>query len=444
MRGTSNKWGVFSSVLFLSLLAAPVFALPSYAVKSVSQCSTCHIEPSGWANPDLSERRCTLECQSCHISPAGGGLRTPDGQFYGREMLAWFGERPGDAANPEAYRPEGHPQKGRYSLMDGFSGWWPGNTPHTEIADRYGFIDPDPEWLFGGDFRAALLHKRAIENETFVFPMQADLYVANQTVEDLITYLSLGLQGVTDTDRYSDMEAIDYLVLREAFVKYRLPYNSAIRAGRIIPRFGWRTPDHTAFIRQDLGFDQYFQAFGVEALYNPNYLYADLSLFKQGLEAWPGDNMVPGLGSTFNVGYRELGWHAGLSGHMLKREDGLQTTFGVQWALNLDPFVYLGELDYRRSAIDDLDVANGLLAHHEWTYTVLRGLGAKLKYDWADLDISIRDNHRHRLSLGLDVHPVTFVNLEFAGRMNWLGKNPITNMTDSDSTELLLITHLWF
>jgi hypothetical protein len=117
---------------------------------------------------------------------------------------------------------------------------------------------------------------------------------------------------------------------------------------------------------------------------------------------------------------------------------------GVHWALNLDPFVYLGELDYRRSALDDLEVANGLLAHHEWTYTILQGLGAKLKYDWSDLDISIRDNHRHRISLGLDLHPLTFVNLELAGRMNWLAKNPITKLADSDSNELLLITHLWF
>ena len=439
-----NRWSLLWIGTIVLLWAFPAAALPSYAVRSVSECNTCHIEPSGWKNPDLSERRCTLECQSCHLSPAGGGLRVPDGRFFGTEVLPIFGERPSASADPEKYRPEGHPEKGQYSLWEGFSGWWPGEIPHREIADRYGSIEPDPEWMFGGDFRAAVLHQRAAENNTYVFPMQADFYVANESVDDLRTYLNLGLQGAKDTDRYSDMEALDYLVIRELFAQLRLPYNSSVRAGRLIPRYGWRTPDHTAFVREDLGMNQNFHALGVEGLYNPNYLYADLSLYRQGVEFWPGDQQTPGWGSTFNLGFRDLGYHVGLSGNVVGREDGLIWASGLQWALNLAPLTYLGQLDFRQARYDGKEAQNGLVAHHEWTAPVVTGVLGRLQYDWSDLDIDVRDDHRHRITLAVDVHPYTYVHLQLAGRLNWKGVNPIASFGDRQSTEVLLMSHLWF
>ena len=91
-------------------------ALPIYAITSAAACDTCHIEPLGWANPDVSARRCTLDCVGCHYSPAGGGLRTPDGQFYGKEVLPMYGERPSAFANPGKYRPKGFPKKGIYKF----------------------------------------------------------------------------------------------------------------------------------------------------------------------------------------------------------------------------------------------------------------------------------------------------------------------------------------
>ena len=84
MHGCARK--LASICLFILLLsmfgASSASAIPVYALTSASSCDTCHIEPLGWANPDISDRRCTVDCIGCHISPAGGGLRLADGKWH--------------------------------------------------------------------------------------------------------------------------------------------------------------------------------------------------------------------------------------------------------------------------------------------------------------------------------------------------------------------------
>ena len=88
--------GVTALVAALAALlpSTQASATPFYSVGSGYACNTCHIEPMGWMNPDLSERRCATDCQGCHISPTRGGGRTPLGLYYGLEVLPQFGRRP--------------------------------------------------------------------------------------------------------------------------------------------------------------------------------------------------------------------------------------------------------------------------------------------------------------------------------------------------------------
>jgi hypothetical protein len=439
---------LFIAVLGLVFAPGLADAIPMYSVTASYACDTCHVEPLGWANPDLSERRCTMDCVGCHVSPAGGGLRTADGQYFGKEVLPMFGTRPSSFGNPEKYRPKGFPKKGTYSLFDGFAGWWPGKTPHTTIDDRYGNIDPKPKWDVGGDFRAAFLQQSTeIGTDNFVFPMQADLYVLNESVEDLQVYVNAGLQGRKDMSSAGDVALEEYFIVREAFIKKRFQYyNSYLRFGRIIPRFGWRTPDHTAFIRNDFGFNQNFQGFGVDGGFNPNYFYIDASAYAQGLAAWPGDRMPRGFGSTLNIGWRDLGWQIGSSFNYTALDSGdAQAIAGINWGLNLYPVGYYGEIDYRRQMFaGDLESEDELFAFHEIAALVTRGIYARFKYDWADSNLARANDHKHRLTLAADVHPYTFTHIEAAYRLNYGPVNPITNLTDSAAQEILLIGHVWF
>ncbi|MEL6179540.1 MAG: hypothetical protein AAFS10_11325, partial [Myxococcota bacterium] len=90
----------FAPLMFvLAALCALIFvhdsasATPIYAIRAANACDTCHSEPSGWANPDVEKRLCTMNCGGCHVNPSGGGMRTPVGLYYGREVLPTWGDR---------------------------------------------------------------------------------------------------------------------------------------------------------------------------------------------------------------------------------------------------------------------------------------------------------------------------------------------------------------
>lgn len=435
-------WGLALAalaVLVVSSLHGEGQATPIYSIRSANACDTCHIEPLGWANPAESERFCTLDCNGCHYSPTGGGLRTPTGQYYGRQTIAMFGTRPGDFADPQKYKPEGFPDKGRYRLGEGFSGWWAGSTPMAQVTERFGDIDPDPKLSVGFDLRGAMFAplEGGDEREVVAFPMQGDFYLMGRPLDNLVLYASAGLRG-SRSGEYED--ALDYLTVREAFVKLdRLPYNSYVRAGRFAPPYGWRNPDHTSFIRRDLGFDQNRQVFGVEGGYNPNYLFVNAAAFYQGLDAWPGDTGDEGVGFSAIGGWRDLGWQAFGSVHFLDRSQGPdEITAGAGWGLNLYPLVYMGEVDFRRqlSDTDGVEDADALFAYHELNWLVSRGVSALVKYDWLDPNLNFKDDHRDRYTVGLRADPFTYLQVDLQYRAN-------LQALDFLDHEVLFILHGW-
>jgi hypothetical protein len=425
-----------------------VEATPIYAIRSANACDTCHIEPLGWANPEESERFCTLDCNGCHVSSTGGGLRTPTGEYYGKEVLPMWGTRPGEFGNPRDYLPEGYPDKGRYRLFEGFSGWWAGSTRMEDIPKRLGDIDPKPKFSWGMDYRGAVYQPMTIkdsegaEDELAVFPMQADIYLSGRPLPNLVLYSNAGLRGARDRENKPDNLADsvqEYLAVRELFVKVdRLPYNSYVRAGRFAPPYGWRIPDHTSFIRRDLGFDQNRQVFGLEGGYNPNYLFSNVAVFAQGLEGWPGDDGDEAIGAAAIAGWRDLGWHLFGNFQYLDRSDEASPDdlmLGVSWGLNLFPAVYLGELDYRMRNADSGDT-NAVVAYHELSYLVTKGLSAQLKYDYQDPDLNVLDDHRDRYTLGLQFEPYTYTQTMLQYRLNMQAKE-LTNH------EILFMFHVW-
>lgn len=429
-------------------LSGAVQATPIYAIRAANACDTCHTEPIGWKQPEVAQRLCTMGCNGCHVNLTGGGLRTPSGQFYGKEVLPTWGTPPSAWADLKQYQQYAHPNaptQGRYRLFEGFSGWWDnGKIPMDQVKDRFGDIDPDPAWQVGADVRLAVFGPLESESQRdwAVFPMEADLHVAYRAAERVQLYVSGGLKGSRQDPE--DIALSDYFTVREAFAKVdRLPYNSQVRVGRFTPAYGWRLPDHTSFIRRDLGFDQNRQVFGVDAIYNPNYLVIQGGPFYQGLEGWPGDTGDKGFGASMIAGWRDLGWQVLGNLHTLQREQGFSdVTGGVSWGLNLYPLVYLGELDARHQfGQEGAQDVNALFAYHEINWLISRGLSALLKYDWQDANLRLRDDHRHRATLGLQWHPYTFHSLDVQYRLNF---QPAFTPGDLNEQDLLAIYHFWY
>ncbi len=435
--------------LWASILAytGPAKAQPAYSVRSVGECSTCHVEPTDWANPEMKDRRCSLNCTTCHVSPAGGGLRTSSGNYYGREAVPMFGHRPSSDASPRA-----NATKGGYTFLKGFSGWAPGSTPSSSVADRYGTIDPDPTFSFGADVRAMAYFPLAEGDYASVFPMQADVYAMARLRENVQLYLDAGLSSSRSTfaldeeARATKPSALDYVKIEELFVKIdRMPYNLYVRAGRLAPTYGWRIPDHTSFVRRDLGFSETRSWFGVEAGINPNYPYANVAVFYQGVEFWPGDTNPAGFGVAASAGVRELGWQAGGSVHYLQLADGgSDLAVGPQWAVNFAPLVYLGELDLRDRLDSEGVETTSLYAYHELQWLVRQGVVLKLKYDWEDPSTLYIDDHLNRFTVGADVSPYTFVEVEPQYRRTWRGGEAFASGGEAVSDEVLFMVHGWY
>ena len=417
------RLAILSALTAMALVAfgASAGATPLYSVDSSHACNTCHVEPIGWENPDYSDRRCSLDCQGCHISPTGGGARTPLGQFYGREILAMFGGRPSATANPMQYLQDGAPSEGRYSLFGGgFEGWWPGDVAHRDIDDRYGSINPSPTWQVGSDIRMAIFDSFSDEDDPSTeetegnvvwFPMELQLYLATHPTANTTVYADIGYQGRRDS--VSD-NAVDRIWLREAFVMlHDLPYAGYVRAGHFNLPYGWRIPDHTAFIRKGM-FDQYRQGTGIEVGFAPNEGWANLMLYTQGIDAWPGDVSTSGYGVTAQGGVRFLGYQLGMSAHFMSSTDDAtpsEAMFGPLWGVNAHPFIYLGEIDFRRTFDGNAEAANQLFAYHEIRYTGVTGFTPFGRMEWRDLDLTIRDDHANRFATGFDFNPYRYMQI---------------------------------
>jgi hypothetical protein len=90
--GAAGLFGGAALLLAVALCAPRAGeTLPQYTARSGRNCANCHMEPTGWTDPPLAERLCTLSCAGCHVDPAGGGLRTVSGLYYGTQLLPSFG-----------------------------------------------------------------------------------------------------------------------------------------------------------------------------------------------------------------------------------------------------------------------------------------------------------------------------------------------------------------
>lgn len=461
------------SRVVLALVGAVAFALvlvdgaaratPLYAVRAGHSCRTCHIEPSGWENPDFFQRDCTLSCKACHVSPAGGGMRTTSGRYYGMEVLPTWGMRPGDHGDPAKYRPAGHPDEGRYRLWEGFSGWWPGPVAMEDVPDRYGFLAPAPLLDGGADLRGMLYRPIGDEARRLqIFPMQADVYAALRPDPNWVFVGSVGLQGRRDGGVDGNAlgkgvvrdDVLGYFTSRELYVMADdLPLGAYLRAGRFPALYGLRLADHTAFTRRNLGFDQDRSVWGVEAGLVQNYLYLHAQAFRQGFEGWFGEALPDADGASVSVGWRDLGYQLGFSAEALRRRmvdddgdpwnNGGTFTTGMHVGVNLYPLVYLAELDWRvtqpvGAPLDE--VAYAFAALHEVDWLFFRGLNGFVRYEWMDPNLTFRDDQFHRASVGLEWHPLSFTHLVLDYRYAWKAYDFVS----SASHDALLMVHFWY
>ena len=437
-------------LLLLSLLAGPAVAVPLYTVREGRTCDNCHALPNGWVDPPaMYRRKCTLSCSGCHVDPGGGGLRTVSGVYFGRSTLPMWMEtdRPwadkkshGDYQEPAAAAGSQPTEAGSQPTVDSSAGSQPlvgplnaptsqptgglafgrpldgGGAEMAFLDGRYGDLNADPLLRVGADLRLGVWTQGMK-----VFPMQGDVYAAVHPMEHLTLATAVGLRGrirgafADDPDRQSRFGVRDVWLMTHEW-----PMNSYARVGRFLPQFGWRLDDHTAYTRRPFGLSQEDPAnrvLGTEIGFNGNYPYFNATAWVPGSRR--PDNpfeATDGFGGSANAGWRDLGWQLGASGMLRRRpldQGGDTTDASVQWGLNPwfwlpnVPVAYLGEatfgtLQRRYSGQSTVQTA----AYHDLSYLPVNGITLHLKYDFWDPDREVKEDHIHRLGLGVEWVPV--------------------------------------
>lgn len=432
---------------FFCLIAGfqQVNALPQYSVESARTCINCHVKPTGWTDPKVSMRKCTLDCTACHVNPTGSGMRTAAGTFYGRQILPMFGNKPTTVEAETSRRAE----KPNPMIGDGTV------APAPLSPDRYAGLQPFPFFQVGFDLRTMAYFPEAENEDDAFFPMQADLYLALRPYNPdeynngrLTLLVNTGFEGDREKE-YKDI--LDRWFVREWWALYSdLPNQMYVKAGRFLPAYGWRLDDHTAFIREPQTFNHDRQVTGLEFGMNPNYPYVTMSIFNSAKEwdkPWEPDD---GYGAAITGGYRHFLWQLGGSAMFESNDDIDQYWAGLQWGLNLMnanhpwktfnwlPMIYLGEVNLwnRSLASDDEDIL-GLTAFHQCTFFLFSGVSMVLRYEWQDNNVEVKDDHRHRYVVGVDYAPYKHVSFLAQYRFN-------DEPQGIDDDEMMLQMHLWY
>ena len=351
-------------------------------------------------------------CSLCHQNPTGGGGRTAYGSgLYSRLRLPLGTSEVTEEAAP-ALLPEVSP-----GISVGFD-------------LRFGRVHTMP--------RAVVPEERQIPSSRSMVMMQGDLYVMAKLNRMLSLYFDQGINGSNEL-----FAAIG-------------PGWWQLKAGRFLPAFGWRFPDHTLFVRESLGFGPREKDTGVSAVIDTPSFTVEVGAFNgAGAEAFLDVDGHTAFSARAEARGR-LGTGArgsiGLSGYQNDEAFGDKVStdrrFGVFGGAAIGRLSYLFELDVGEKTRDEaLETGGsvrvterGLFAMNELALVLMRGVQLAATWEHWDPNDEISGDLTQRLGVGVNLFPTAFFELELAVKQTLADpKNPRSNLVD-----MVVLLHAFF
>lgn len=306
-----------------------------------------------------------VNCTACHVSPNGGGLMTDYGRSISSEALSTWA------------------------------------TPKEELPG-HGYLPEAPAWLkIGGDIRVIQTYvDNAAATATSAFLMQSDLDLGFNFGK--IWYVQgLGVQGGPD-----GAPGRGEFVAHHYYAMYNPTEESFGRAGKYLLPYGLNIPDHTAFIKRNLGFDQGQETYNIDAggIGEQWNVIGAVSFGRK-------DNRNVDLeqGASFQVGYNIGDTHK-LMGSMayLKSDLGHRYLLGPQilWAFNAQ-WTFLGEYDYQEKTViaPARSVTKGAVTYSRLQYEWFKGFNTYLLHQFSYLDFTQLRSRVNSTGIGLLWYP---------------------------------------
>ncbi|MBP9706444.1 MAG: hypothetical protein KBD78_02305 [Oligoflexales bacterium] len=383
--------------LVLILHALPSFGTPTLALKEAENCAGCH-NPGRGQRPVL-ERRCTLDCQGCHIDPAGGGARNQWGKYYSYNVLS---------------------SVQLFQVQD----------PLQDLS--YYDLHFDGRYM-----------RMQEENSTKQFPMGAELTLR---VRPFVNYLHLiyGLQALGRSKSEKLLEDDNNSRrFREKFAVMidQLPMNLYLKAFRGQPNYGLRRPNHSLWIRERIGLDQFALTDGLEFGGTPNVPFFRATLMEGNPEDLEADRQK---GYSAHGGFRgvTMAWHLNAS---LWKTSSEKTQIDMQafgLGANFNDFIVYAERNWREvnktvEYLNNGGINEPVFVHPsskiselQVSYAGLHGLLFNVYLE----QMKYEDEALQRKSVSMNVHLLPGLQLEL-----WRRKNETLRLMDT-----LMILHLYF
>lgn len=383
----------FLALFLLGSFSTESLATPMHALKEADNCGGCH--NPGRSQRPFFERRCTLDCQGCHVDPNGGGARNQWGYYYSHDQM--------NAIN--FFKPQD-------PLKD------------TSRAD----IHLDSRYI-----------QQNVGGETKSFPMSNEVTLR---VRPFINYLHLTYTNLLYGRSGDDL----FRVVTEGDRRFRerygimvdaLPLNTYLRAYRGSPTYGIKRSNHTLWIRERIGLDQFAVVDAQEIGLTPNVPFFRFSKMD-------GNPLQPEAerqkGTSYHGGVRgvTLAWHLNASGWDTSSETTNINMSAFGGGLNIFKLILYAEQNSRTVTFKDgIDTSQPRRVHpsseiKEYTvaYTGLPGVYFGIVQE------SLEDDTRSskRMNYFMDFHIIPFVQFEY-----WQRKETGTNNL-SDS---FFVAHLY-
>jgi hypothetical protein len=356
-------------------LVQPALGTPLIALKEANNCAACH--PDGRAQKPVFERRCTLDCQGCHIDPNGGGGRNEWGKYYS--------QTPG--------------QLNMWSMM---------KAADPAISKKLVSVHTD--------FRRLI---RGHDSKWTTFPMGLDTSVQVRPVEKVRLLAGAVLLGKTNDNLMRIINDERRFQQRYSVMIDDLPLNSWVRYSKDYPVYGIRRPNHSTWIRERIGLDQFAQTEAFTFGLTPNVPFARFSYMTGDPAKAESERQK---GTSWHAGFRGVSyaWHLNASGWNTASELATIDMKAIGAGANVFKFITYAEMNTRSVTSNAASAIEATRVHpsseiSEWTiaYAGLPMTILGVVAESMDTDASSSS----RMNYFVEMHPYQMVQLEIWHRV---------------------------
>lgn len=330
-----------------------------------------------------------MKCSGCHVNPTGGGKRNHFGTIYGQTSLS------------------------------------------STSAAKLGAVNPNLGKLnetisLGGNLRTLLKLQDSDEQEELEFDTQSGQLYIEVSPQNSNISLYVDEQIAPDGALNRETYALIYSEDRSLYLK----------AGRIIPPFGHRLEDDSAFTKQAtvINFDNNDN--GVEIGMESNKLFTTLTVSNGSGGGKDTDRKKQVI---LRSEFYQPNWRIGSSAYYNPNDAGERKMVSVFGGARIKNLVTLFEID----RIDDTTLENFSeqeAALVELNYTIKQGHNLKYSYEYLDQDIDIDENEQIRNSLVWEHSPIRHLQVRSGIRVN----EGIPQSSVQNTKEGFVQLHLFF